>query len=294
MARSRRAKSQSVSSASGIVEASAVPNGIMPPPSPPATTTSTPRTRHRKTPSVSTSTSPRERDTPLTIPKRIVDAAAGPVGTPSIPPQKPGVARFVLVAGLSALVEALLQSVASQLGTGDLAAVSKHSESWPEIASLLAWKATTLGVYWFGGFDGKHGALSFPLSSICLEQKLTPSLSSIRRGCPHTSPQNAEHSSSFVLLSDQSTHHLSHHDVLPGICNRPVLPVPSHLTHPHPSSSSTCSQNIATESVYHHRSLYHHIDYHIVCCNLHRHFGTIIPNFPPGPSRDHIYRAAVS
>lgn len=39
---------------------------------------------------------------------------------------------------------------------GDLAAISKHSESWAEVAGLLAWKALELAVYWFGGLDGEN------------------------------------------------------------------------------------------------------------------------------------------
>lgn len=62
--------------------------------------------------------------------------------------------KFVLTLLLSTTLEVGLQTVAGQLGTGDLAAISKRSDSWFEISGLLGWKVLQLTIYWFGGFDG--------------------------------------------------------------------------------------------------------------------------------------------
>lgn len=141
MPRSRRAKSQSISS---NIEEDVLVNGSMPPPSPPSSRASPNLTRHRKTPSAA-------NGAPVAITHAVPKQGAT---IPSIPAHRPGVAKFILVVILSSLAEATLQSVASQVGGGDLATISKHSEDWVEVVALLAWKFFTLGVYWFGGFDG--------------------------------------------------------------------------------------------------------------------------------------------
>ncbi|KAI4177094.1 MAG: hypothetical protein LQ343_000576 [Gyalolechia ehrenbergii] len=51
-------------------------------------------------------------------------------------------------------VSSALYSVASQYGTGDLATVMQRRDEWWEIAGLLAWKATELGIGWWGEYDG--------------------------------------------------------------------------------------------------------------------------------------------
>jgi hypothetical protein len=65
------------------------------------------------------------------------------------------VGKFILVVILSALLEAGLQTAGSFVTAGDLAAISKRTNSWVEISALVGWKVVLLGVYWFGGFDGK-------------------------------------------------------------------------------------------------------------------------------------------
>ncbi|OAG34312.1 hypothetical protein AYO21_11522 [Fonsecaea monophora] len=54
---------------------------------------------------------------------------------------------------LSTVLESGLQSAASMVGVGDLAAVSRRPDTWTEILGLLGWKITKLGVYWVGDFD---------------------------------------------------------------------------------------------------------------------------------------------
>ena len=49
-----------------------------------------------------------------------------------------------------------MYSFIAEVTSGDLAAISKHSESWAEVAGLLAWKASELAIYWFGEFDGER------------------------------------------------------------------------------------------------------------------------------------------
>ncbi|KAL8964151.1 MAG: hypothetical protein Q9183_004660, partial [Haloplaca sp. 2 TL-2023] len=46
-----------------------------------------------------------------------------------------------------------LYTLTSQFGTGDLAGVMKRRDEWWEISGLLAWKATELGIGWWGEYD---------------------------------------------------------------------------------------------------------------------------------------------
>ena len=55
---------------------------------------------------------------------------------------------------LSVVIDAVLQTAASEFGVGDLAAVSKRHDSWNGIIALLGWKAVKLGIYWASDFDG--------------------------------------------------------------------------------------------------------------------------------------------
>jgi hypothetical protein len=74
-----------------------------------------------------------------------------------MPPRKsqiPAELQFPLVVILSFSISTLLYSLIAAIGTGELASISIHSESWLDAAGLLAWKAVLLGVSWFGGFDG--------------------------------------------------------------------------------------------------------------------------------------------
>jgi hypothetical protein len=68
--------------------------------------------------------------------------------------QIPAKLQFPLVVILSFGISTLLYSLIAEIGTGELASISIHSESWLDVAGLLAWKAVLLGVCWFGGFDG--------------------------------------------------------------------------------------------------------------------------------------------
>jgi hypothetical protein len=58
---------------------------------------------------------------------------------------------------LSFTLSSVLFSIVAEVTAGDLASISKHTESWAEIMGLLGWKVVQLAVCWFRGFDGAHG-----------------------------------------------------------------------------------------------------------------------------------------
>lgn len=135
MARSRREKSASVSSA-----AAPAVNGSMPPPSPPSSSTrSSPVATRRKAPSVSKATVPGQIPQPKS----------------AHAPEKPSIIGFLAAVVVSLVAEAVGQQAASVYNTGELARISKHNVNVYEIGGLLAWKVILLGICWFGGFDGK-------------------------------------------------------------------------------------------------------------------------------------------
>ncbi len=70
--------------------------------------------------------------------------------------QLPAALRFPLVVILSFTLSSVLFSIVAEITAGDLAAISKHTESWAEITGLLGWKVVLLAVCWFGGFDGVY------------------------------------------------------------------------------------------------------------------------------------------
>jgi hypothetical protein len=70
------------------------------------------------------------------------------------PPKDHEVVKFVATVVLSTVLEAGLQTAASQVVTGGLAAISKRPDTWLEIICLLGWKVAKLGLYWFADFDG--------------------------------------------------------------------------------------------------------------------------------------------
>ncbi len=64
--------------------------------------------------------------------------------------------RFPLVIILSFVLSSVLFSIIAEVTAGDLAGISKHTESWVEITGLLGWKVVQLAISWFGGFDGVY------------------------------------------------------------------------------------------------------------------------------------------
>jgi len=66
----------------------------------------------------------------------------------------PSALRFPLVVISSFTLSSLLFSIVAEVTAGDLAAISKHTESWVEITGLLGWKVVQLAVCWFQGYDG--------------------------------------------------------------------------------------------------------------------------------------------
>lgn len=144
--RSRHSKSASIGSSNGgSIPASAV-NGEM----------LAPATTRAKSGSPAAARKPRSSRSTITPP--VVEVSKQGESTHK------GVeaAKFVAAVVLSTVLEAGLQSAASLVGTGDLAAVSKRPDNWAEILGLLAWKVLKLGLYWFSGFDGKS-----PVTMIC-------------------------------------------------------------------------------------------------------------------------------
>lgn len=103
---------------------------------------------------------PSPRSAPSSPASAAYHAVADPVRRSQIPPGL----RLPLVVILSFSLSSLLFSIVAQITAGDLAAISKHTESWVEITGLLGWKVVQLAVCWFGGFDGAYpwGFFSFP------------------------------------------------------------------------------------------------------------------------------------
>lgn len=87
-------------------------------------------------------------------PSSPITAAYQAIADPVRRSQIPSALQFPLIVVLSFSFSSLLFSIVAETTAGDLAAISKHTESWLEITGLLAWKALQLAVCWFGGFDG--------------------------------------------------------------------------------------------------------------------------------------------
>ncbi|KAL8773050.1 MAG: hypothetical protein Q9209_002070 [Squamulea sp. 1 TL-2023] len=90
--------------------------------------------------------------------KRKRMAVSSPQDVP-VPPLKqpsniPSILRFPILVITSMIASSAMYSLTSQVGTGDLAGVNKRRDQWWEIAAVLAWKATELGVGWWGEYDG--------------------------------------------------------------------------------------------------------------------------------------------
>ncbi len=62
--------------------------------------------------------------------------------------------KFATTVLLSFFLEAGLHTIASNVGVGDLAAVSRRHDSWTEVLPFLGWKIFKLGIYWGSDFDG--------------------------------------------------------------------------------------------------------------------------------------------
>jgi hypothetical protein len=125
--------------------------------------------RRAKSQSISSDTPPTPRSpppkstTPVKTPSRrsppssSVAATYNAVADPVRKSQIPAALRFPLVVILSFTLSSVLFSIVAEVTAGDLAAISKHTESWVEIMGLLGWKVVQLAVCWFRGFDGTHG-----------------------------------------------------------------------------------------------------------------------------------------
>ena len=112
--------------------------------------------------------------------------------------------QYPLVVILSFGFNALMYSFIAEVTPGDLAAISKHSESWAEVAGLLAWKALELAIYWFGNFDGEaHQGWMF------VALLTSPS---VRRCVCFVAPIDTADDFALIFLLDQSLH-VNLHDV---------------------------------------------------------------------------------
>lgn len=76
----------------------------------------------------------------------------------------PRAVRFALVISSSLVLSSVLLTVFSLQTAGHLAGISKHLEEWWEIAGLILWRATELGLAWVFGFDSRCN-LSRPIIS---------------------------------------------------------------------------------------------------------------------------------
>ncbi|KAL8946203.1 MAG: hypothetical protein Q9222_007373 [Ikaeria aurantiellina] len=88
-----------------------------------------------------------------------ISAPAVPVPPLQQPSSIPNSLRFPILVFTSMFISSAMYSFVSTFGTGDLAGVMKRRDEWWEIAGLLGWKATELGIGWWGQYDGIH---SFP------------------------------------------------------------------------------------------------------------------------------------
>jgi hypothetical protein len=124
--------------------------------------------RRAKSQSISSDTPPTPRSTPSKLvtpikalsrrspPSSPVSATYNAIADPVRKSQIPASLRFPLVVILSFTLSSVLFSIVAEVTAGDLAAISKHTESWAEISGLLGWKVVQLAVCWFGGFDGAY------------------------------------------------------------------------------------------------------------------------------------------
>ncbi|KAL8682330.1 MAG: hypothetical protein Q9186_001606 [Xanthomendoza sp. 1 TL-2023] len=95
--------------------------------------------------------------------KQMADTAPKAVPIPPLkqPSKLPNVLRFPTLVITSMIVSMAMYSFTSQFGAGDLAGVNKRRDEWWEIGGLLLWKATELGIGWWGEYDGMFLAWFF-------------------------------------------------------------------------------------------------------------------------------------
>ncbi|KAL8803536.1 MAG: hypothetical protein Q9182_003137 [Xanthomendoza sp. 2 TL-2023] len=98
--------------------------------------------------------------------KQMADTAPEAVPIPPLkqPSKLPNVLRFPTLVITSMIVSLAMYSFTSQFGAGDLAGVNRRLDEWWEIFGLLAWKATELGIGWWGEYDG-HDLASLTMLS---------------------------------------------------------------------------------------------------------------------------------
>ncbi|KIV89342.1 hypothetical protein PV10_08917 [Exophiala mesophila] len=142
--RSRHSKSASVGSSTGGSTAVA------------STTNGEPLAPGRSDKSSSPASTRKPRSRPTTSsenPIVVIPSSKSKIEPVVSPAQDYSFWKFVSTLVLSTTLEIGLQTIAGQLGTGDLAAISRKSDSWVEISGLLGWKVVQLAIYWYGGFD---------------------------------------------------------------------------------------------------------------------------------------------
>ncbi|KAK4943576.1 hypothetical protein LTR10_016870 [Elasticomyces elasticus] len=152
--RSRHSKSASVASvdADGIIADTDLVNGIMLPPTTPSPVIIAPRSKKA---------SSRSTTSPLAQPVVVI-----PAKHTESHHQEIEILKLVGAVILSTVLEGGLQTAASFVAAGDVAAVSKSANNWVEIAGLLAWKIVKLTLYWFAGFDAYDvGSITLLLST---------------------------------------------------------------------------------------------------------------------------------
>lgn len=160
-------------------------------------------------------------------PSSPVEAVYNAVADPMRKSQIPSGLRFPLLVILSFSLSSLLFSIAAEITAGDLAAISKHTESWAEITGLLGWKVVQLAVCWFGGFDAYDTvALALLMSTphnllLSLFYSIRPTtilFTSIANILSVTAP--------FMLLRQVSPTHAPHSAPRGTVRNRAILTDP--------------------------------------------------------------------
>lgn len=66
--------------------------------------------------------------------------------------------QFPLVVASSLVLSSVLYSLVGQYTAGDLGSVSRSLQGWEEIAALIVWRSSELGIAWWSNYDGKQTA----------------------------------------------------------------------------------------------------------------------------------------
>ncbi|KAI9822007.1 MAG: hypothetical protein M1832_003179 [Thelocarpon impressellum] len=102
------------------------------------------------------------------------DAVPAPTRSTPLPVSTiPRQLRFPLLVTLSLAISSILFSVSARYTVGDLGSVSRRLDDWWEVAGLIAWRTTELGLGWWSSYDGMFFK-GVDLASLTLLSHLPP------------------------------------------------------------------------------------------------------------------------